>query len=40
MPPQQAYRLLDFIDQLFGFCAHGRLFLPERQWGLLNRRGT
>jgi hypothetical protein len=23
MPPQQAYGLLDFIDELFGFRAHG-----------------
>jgi hypothetical protein len=28
MPPQQAYRLLDFIDQLFRFCAHGRQSIP------------
>jgi hypothetical protein len=37
MPPQQAYGLLDFVDELFGFRAHGWKGLPVR---LLNRRDT
>jgi hypothetical protein len=28
MPPQQAYRLLDFIDEFFGFSAHGWMICP------------
>jgi hypothetical protein len=29
MPPQQGYRLPDFIDNVLRFRAHGWLFCPE-----------
>jgi hypothetical protein len=37
MPPQQADRLLDLVDEAFRFGAHGSLFPSLR---IVNRRGT
>jgi hypothetical protein len=31
MPPQQAYGLLDFVDQIFGFGAHFLFSLADRE---------
>jgi hypothetical protein len=39
MPPQQGYALLDFVDEFFGFRAHGWIGLSIKM-ELLNRRGT
>jgi len=39
MPPQQAYRLLDFIDEFFCFSAHGWMVRPLWEGGL-DRRDT
>jgi hypothetical protein len=36
MPPQQGYALLDFVDELFGFRAHGWIELPVQG---VDRRG-
>jgi hypothetical protein len=38
MPPQQAYRLPDFVDQILRFRAHGSLFFLE--FRIVDRRGT
>jgi hypothetical protein len=37
MPPQQAYGLLDFVDEHFRLCAHGSQIPSVR---LDDRRGT
>jgi hypothetical protein len=40
MPPQQAYALLDLVDKILGFRAHGSLpALPEWMGWELNRGG-
>jgi hypothetical protein len=39
MPPQQAYSLLDFIDEILGFVSHMEVwFLSGKAAG--DRRGT
>jgi hypothetical protein len=50
MPPQQGYRLPDFIDNVLRFRAHGWLFCPVLKWcpatekargvGAIHRDGT
>jgi hypothetical protein len=37
MPPQQAYGLLDLVDQILGFGTHEAFPLPDEPG--LNRRG-
>jgi hypothetical protein len=32
MPPQQAYGLLDFVDNIQGFVAHGFAFVLSGRW--------
>jgi hypothetical protein len=40
MPPQQADALLDLVDKILGFRAHGRLpALPEWMGWMVNRGG-
>jgi hypothetical protein len=39
MPPQQAYGLLDFVDNDLGFCAHGSLVPSGYQASLLAKAG-
>jgi hypothetical protein len=39
MPPQQVERLLDLINQILGFCAHGQQILRKKMEPVRERRG-